>query len=148
MLEKETLGWKEWVSLPIFGIPCILAKIDTGARTSSLHTIDEEVFIKDNMEWVRFTIALDSRENITVSAEAPLIARRIVTNSGGQAEERFVIEAQLRIGDWCSLAEVTLARRRGMKCRMLIGRTAMSGTTIVDPEHAFLHQTPLCDQNQ
>lgn len=143
MLEKETLGWKEWVSLPDFGISCILAKIDTGARTSSLHTIDEEVFIKDNVEWVRFTIALDSRENRISSAEAPLMARRTVTNSGGQAEERFVIEAQLCIGDWRSLAEVTLTRRKGMKCRMLIGRTAVSGSAIVDPEHTFLHQSSL-----
>ncbi|MEZ0576750.1 ATP-dependent zinc protease family protein [Halodesulfovibrio aestuarii] len=145
MLEKETLGWKEWVSLPDFGISCILSKVDTGARTSSLHTINEEAFIKDNSEWVRFTIALDSRENRTITAEAPISARRIVTNSGGQTEERFVIETQLCIGNWRSLAEVTLTRRKGMKCRMLIGRTAMSGTAIVDPEHAFLHQTPLCD---
>jgi hypothetical protein len=133
MSEKETLGWKEWASLPDFSISCILAKIDTGARTSSLHTIDEEIFIKDNVEWIRFTIALDSRENRTVSAEAPLMARRSVTNSSGQTEERFVIEALISIGD-C----------RGMKCRMLVGRTAISGTAIVDPEHTFLHQAPLC----
>ena len=144
MSEKETLGWKEWASLPDFKVSCILAKIDTGARTSSLHTIDEEIFTKDNVEWIRFTVALDSRENRTISAEAPLMARRAVTNSGGHTEERFVIEALISIGDWRSLAEVTLTRRRGMKCRMLIGRTAISGTAIVDPEHTFLQQAPLC----
>ncbi|SIN80324.1 ATP-dependent zinc protease family protein [Halodesulfovibrio marinisediminis] len=145
MLRKEVLGWKEWVSLTDFGIACILAKVDTGARTSSLHTIDQEVFTKDNTEWVRFTIALDAKENRTVTAEAPLVARRAVTNSGGIPEDRLVIETQICIGNWCTLAEVTLARRTGMKCRMLIGRTALSGTAVVDPENSFLHPTPLCD---
>lgn len=145
MLHKEILGWKEWASLPEFGISCILAKVDTGARTSSLHTIDQHLFIKGSTEWVRFTIALDAKENRTVTAEAPLIARRTITNSGGYSEERYVIEAQICIGNWCTCAEITLTRRKGMKCRMLIGRTAVSGTAIVDPEHSFLHPTQLCD---
>lgn len=145
MLNKYIFGWKEWVSLPDLSTSVILAKLDTGARTSSLHTVHEKVFLKDGVKWIRFCIALDSDEKKTVVAEAPLLETRNVTNSGGQTEERFVIKTKLCIGRWQNLAEVTLTRRKGMKCQILIGRTALSGLAIIDPEHTFLHPHIECE---
>ena len=56
MENKKIIGWKEWVSLPAINIPAIKAKIDTGARTSALHTYQLERLSKDGKDIVRFNI--------------------------------------------------------------------------------------------
>jgi len=54
--DRVTVGWREWLSLPELGIPAIKAKLDTGARTSSLHTYSIEAFRERGHLQVRFGI--------------------------------------------------------------------------------------------
>lgn len=132
-------GWREWVSLPDLGVDWIKAKIDTGARTSSLHAFDVLEFAQDDEQWVRFKVKpwQDSQEDAVV-VELPIHDRREVRSSSGHAQERLVVELLIRLVDREVLAEVTLSNRDEMGFRMLIGREALRQGFSVDPARSFL----------
>ena len=86
-VDRLVVGWREWLALPAIGIPAIKAKIDTGARTSSIHARDIEPFEGvDGREWVRFTLRPDMRHpEFKVDCEAPASEHRQVRSSSGQS---------------------------------------------------------------
>ncbi|AMG84639.1 MULTISPECIES: ATP-dependent zinc protease [Microbacterium] len=132
-------GWREWVSLPDLGVDWIKAKIDTGARTSSLHAFDIQEFERDGEAWVRFRVKpwQDSQEDAVV-VESPIHDRRAVRSSSGHAQERLVVQLMIRLVDREVMAEVTLSNRDEMGFRMLIGREALRRGYVVDPARSFL----------
>jgi len=137
--DLTVLGWREWVGLPLLGLARIKAKVDTGARTSSLHAFEVQPFRKGTADWVRFRIhPKQYRRDLEVTCEAAIVDQRTVTDSGGHEELRYVIETPVRIGDSTWPIEITLASRDDMRFRMLLGRTAVRGYAIVDPDHSFL----------
>jgi len=137
MATKVTVGWREWASLPELDIEAIEVKVDTGARTSALHAFQVESFMRDGQEWVRFSIHPIQGQDQVSHCEAPVLDRRVVTDSGGHKEERPVICTDIELGGRRWPIEITLTDRENMIFRMLLGRTAM-GEIIVDPTASFL----------
>jgi len=132
------VGWKEYGTLPDLGVDRIHIKIDTGARTSAIHTLANTPFTRDNQPWVRFTLAPhQDDDDTTIECELPIKDQRSVTSSNGQTTDRIVVETRLLIGGQERLIEMTLVCRQEMRYRMLLGRQAMAGM-VVYPDQSHL----------
>ncbi len=136
---RAVIGWREWVSLPELGIPAVKAKVDTGARTSALHAFRVEGFKRNGADWVRFSLhPLKRRNNLVLECTSLVLDRRVVRDSGGHPEERFVIETPIRLAGNEWPIEITLTNRETMLFRMLLGRTAMEKRLLIAPDASFL----------
>ncbi len=132
------VGWREMVALPALDLEAIPAKIDTGARTSSLHAEVLEEIERGDGRYVRFAVDWGGirRECVAIHVDV-----RGITSSNGETQKRYVIKTPLRIGDTQFKAEISLADRSDMKFPMLIGRSALRRRFLVDSGHSWL-QSP------
>lgn len=138
-IDRHLLGWREWVNLPELGLERIKAKVDTGARSSALHAFEVRPFVQHGRQRVEFRMHPNQHDLETVvECIADVVDERIVTDSGGHRERRFVIETLLRIGGHEKRIEVTLTSRDTMLFRMLLGRTALRKWAQVDPGRSYL----------
>jgi hypothetical protein len=138
-MTTPTVGWREWVGLPDLGIDAIKAKLDTGARSSTLHAWDVDIVDRPHAgPAVRFVLHPRQRDrSLTVAAEAPLVGWRDVRSSNGTRERRPVIRTPVVISRQRIDIELTLTRRDEMGFRLLIGRQALRRRFVIDPARSF-----------
>jgi hypothetical protein len=138
MDEIALIGWREWLSLPQLGLPAVKAKIDTGARSSSLHVASLVTFMRDGRTWLRFAVSPRRRGGKLVECEAPASDRRDVTDSGGHTTQRWFVRTEIVLAGTRFDAEVNLTNRGDMLFPMLLGRTALRGRFRVDPQLSYV----------
>lgn len=145
--NKVILGSEEWCSFPELGIPTIKARVDSGAKTSALHAVNISPFVKEGENWVKFDInPIQNNSKTIIHCEARLVDKRIVKSSSGFREQRYVISTSLVFGNENWPIEMTLTNRDSMGFRMLLGREAMSGRVLVDPEQKYLLGQPTLEE--
>ncbi len=139
--QPPAIGWREWLALPDLGIGRIKAKIDTGARSSSLHAFDIQVPGEGKHPWVHFKVHPIQRDSVTiVQCKARLYEYRHVKSSSGHRELRPIIRSPLLLANETWPIELTLTSRDEMGFRMLLGREAIRGRFVVDPNRSYLHR--------
>lgn len=133
-MDLKIIGSEEWCVFEELGIPAIKARVDSGAKTSSIQATNLKVFNKGAKEWVKFEVnPLPENRSIGITCEAQLVDRRMVKSSSGISEERLVVKTPVTIGDHTFDIELTLANRDTMEFRMLLGREALNERFIVNP---------------
>jgi hypothetical protein len=141
--QRDVVGWREWVHLPQLGEVAIKAKIDTGARSSSIHAYGVETFRRRGALWVRFQLHPRQRSNEpTIQSESRVLEFRAVRSSSGHLSQRPVIVTEIELHGRRWPIELTLANRDEMGFRMLLGREALRGRLIVDPARSYLAGRP------
>lgn len=134
------MGWRELVALPELGLAAVPAKIDTGARTSSLHATVLDRFERNGRNYVRFAVDF-GRQHVRQVCEAVQVDRRGITSSNGETQMRLIVKTPMRIGAVEFRAEISLADRSDMQFPLLIGRTALRRRFVVDSGSSWL-QSP------
>ena len=135
--DKITIGWREQVAFPDWGIKRVRAKIDTGARTSAIHVAQIEEL--DNGH-IRFEVVVrerPSRKTIWIDTER-VVRESTVKPSSGDLQQRPVVKTRIILGGVERKIELSLVCRAGMLCRMLIGRTALEGAFLVDSSRKYI----------
>lgn len=139
--ETRTVGWKEYLDLPDLGIFRMKVKVDTGARTSTLHVDSLRVLeeLPDGSQRVEIVVSPDRRRpEWRVRSEARVLRRIRVVDSGGHPEMRPVIETEIVLGPVRKRILVTLTDRSGMLFRMILGRKTLEGDFQVDVGGKYL----------
>lgn len=136
---RPTIGWRELVTLPTLKLVGIKAKVDTGARSSSLDADDVKVWKVGRNRHVGFTVHFEVEGHThSVRCESALVDERWVTSSDGRREFRPVIQTDVRLWQDTWPIEITLTSRADMGFPMLLGRQAMRRRFVVDPGRSFL----------
>jgi hypothetical protein len=147
MADVITLGWRERLALPQFGIHALKVKLDTGARSSSLHVDELEAFTRDGDTWLRFTVGLGRRSankhhKLQLQCEAPACDRRVVVDTGGKRSERWFIRTEVMLAGERFEVDMNLTDRGHMLFPMLLGRTALMGRFVVNPALSYTLPKP------
>lgn len=143
--DLPVLGWKEHAALPELGIPRLRVKLDTGARSSALHvedleTVGSRLVDGEELPVLGFAVLIGSRDTPERRrVEVPSIGWRTVRDTGAKAERRPVVRTRVICGPVDVEADITVTSRHGMNFRMLLGRLALQGQCVVDPQHGYLH---------
>ncbi|MGB5554885.1 MAG: 30S ribosomal protein S6--L-glutamate ligase [Flavobacteriaceae bacterium] len=133
------IGSEEWCVFEELGIPAIKARVDSGAKTSSIQASNIKVYHKGSQEWVRFEVnPIQENRSIAIECKAMLVGRRSVKSSSGIADERLVVKTVVKMGDKVFDIELTLASRNTMEFRMLLGREALKKRFIVNPAERYV----------
>lgn len=141
--QLSVIGLREWINLPELGMVGLRAKIDTGASTSTLHASDIQPFQRDGVAWVRFTAHFGTQVQRRHRCEAPLVTVKTIKSSNGQAQSRYVIRTLLTLGDRQWQVEFTLACRKTMRYRVLLGSKALvDGQLVVNPALTYVQDKP------
>lgn len=139
MEKQKIIGSEEWCSFENLQIPAIKARIDSGAKTSSIQASNIKRVVRQGVAWVDFEVnPVQDNRSVTVHCSAKIVDTRNIKSSSGNTQKRYVIRTPMNIGGQTFEIELTLANRDSMEYRMLLGREAMDNRFLVDPSKNFL----------
>ncbi|MFK7960684.1 MAG: ATP-dependent zinc protease [Phycisphaerales bacterium] len=132
--DHVVIGWREYVALPEWGIGRIMAKADSGARSSALDVgqLEELPGGRVSFDVVTRRERAPGEPGRVVHVEADVVRRTRVRSSLGDPHDRVFVRTAMTLGSVTKEIELGLVDRRRMRCRMLIGRRALQPEFFVD----------------
>jgi len=134
-MPRLVIGRREWIALPDLGVYPLNAKTDSGARSSSIHA--ENVALSADEATVRFSTRNHYNEVIPCEARVARVAH-VRSSSGTGGRRIFIQTTAVLAGGFTWEILVSLANRSEMLCPMLLGRRALAGFFLIDPQGAHL----------
>ena len=132
-MKKEIIGRNEIVDLPVLELYGLRAKVDTGAYTSAIHYHHAEVVNWEGKKMLHFTLLDPSHpEYNDKSFYFEKYKTKIIKNSFGQSEERYIIKSVIRLFGKDIETEFSLSDRGSLKFPILLGRKLLNKHFIVD----------------
>jgi len=137
--EPQTVGWLEGAYLQPWGVR-VRAKLDTGAKTSTIHAENIKPYEKNGVIWVRFLFPYGRREGYPEGfvIERPLARQIRVKTDDGTTAPRYVIDLDVCISGKTQTTEVSLSDRGNMNYPMLLGRETLAGHFVIDSQQTFM----------
>lgn len=132
--DKLLFGRDEWFALPKLKIPAIKGKIDTGAKTSSIHAANIKLKRAAGKKIVSFDVyPLQGNTDVVLQCRAAVCDQRLVMSSNGHKENRYVIKTIISIAGQLWEIEMTLSDREPLRYRLLIGRETLKNRVLINP---------------
>src|SRR3990167_8306919 len=137
--NKVIIGNLEMCDLPELGIHELQFRVDTGAKTSSLHVDNIRTIKEKGKKWVHFDLHPHAHkvEDI-VACKSLLHDIRRIKSSNGDVEKRYVIRTNIKLANMTWPIEITLTNRSDMTYLMLFGREGMGDRVLIDPARTFV----------
>jgi hypothetical protein len=134
-MPRLVIGRREWIALPDLGVCPLNAKTDSGALSSSIHA--ENVVLAEDKKSVAFTTT--NHHGTLVNCQAAVARLGRVRSSSGKARKRIFIQTTAVLpGGFTWTVLVSLANRSDMRCPLLLGRRALAGYFLIDPQASRL----------
>ena len=137
---KEVIGIYEKVSINGTNFS-LRAKIDTGAKNSSLNAVNYEIYSRDGENWIRFDMV--NKEGKTISLNKRVKRYTGIKRKNASSQKRPAILLDICIGKVSKKVEVNLVDRSNFNYQLLIGRSFLHGAFIVDVEKTYTSE-PRC----
>ncbi|BES69247.1 hypothetical protein RE428_02650 [Marinobacter nanhaiticus D15-8W] len=148
----DTLGFVEWIVLHDTGVR-VKARLDTGAKTSSLHAVNVEPFEKGDEEWVSFELPLDDHkevedaedDNVVLHFEMPVERTVLIKRKGAESQRRYVVNMDFCIAGRVYETQFSLTDRSRFHYAAILGRRFMGDDDVlVSSSESFLAKNE-CD---
>jgi len=127
--QKTMVGRIEWVQLPDLKLR-FRSRIDTGAKTTSLHAFDIKEEMRDGLLWVRFKTKDEEGKEVELTRKVESVQK--VANAGGASTKRYVIREKIKLGPQEKEISLNLNDREKMNYKFLVGRNLLLGLFTVD----------------
>lgn len=136
--ERVVMGWLESIFVKPWNRR-LTAKLDTGAKTSSLHADKIEHFSKNGEPWVRFTLEdIEGRHQEPIKVEKPLLRTAYIKSHQRQSSKRDVVMMDICKNGRDYQAEFNLVDRSNFNYPVLLGRAFLKDVALVDANATFL----------
>lgn len=137
---KVIAGWLENVQLAVATDHPVKAKLDSGAKTSSINARNIEPFTRDGADWVRFELVLEGADDSirTIAMEQPVARFVRIKRHGGQPHRRAVVNLDFCFSGRWWRTEFSLVDRNKFHYPVLLGRRFLAGTAVIDSGETFV----------